>query len=90
MAFGAAIGVGLGGCLPATEAPEDGSSAVRVHAAESASPAVADAAVSVPKESPGTAAASLTTGDEGWLRHGRTDDEQRFSPLDQIDETNVA
>ncbi len=28
--------------------------------------------------------------DVGWLRHGRTDDEQRYSPLARIDEQNVA
>lgn len=27
---------------------------------------------------------------QNWLAHGRTWDEQRFSPLDQIDESNVA
>lgn len=28
--------------------------------------------------------------DEGWLRHGRTEDEQRFSPLQQIHKGNVS
>ncbi len=28
--------------------------------------------------------------DEGWLRHGRSDDEQRYSPLARIDEQNVS
>ena len=34
-------------------------------------------------------AAEVALPDEGWLRHGRTDDEQRYSPLDGIDEMNV-
>ncbi len=45
------------------------------------------------KPAPEAADAALARGtapDEGWLRHGRTDDEQRFSPLAEIDETNVA
>ncbi len=39
-----------------------------------------------------TAARLLSAGDDAdnWLTHGRTYDEQRFSPLDQIDSENVA
>ena len=38
----------------------------------------------------GVSEPSATPPDVGWQRHGRTDDEQRYSPLARIDEKNVA
>ena len=73
-----AIGAGIAaGCRPSTSLPDGAPPAPTVPATEAST-------------SDDAGATDDAAADEGWLRHGRTDDEQRFSPLDQIDETNVA
>lgn len=76
------------GAEEAAKAPAETPAAEEQAAAEKAAPETEDA--DAPLEVTGARIANANSEPGSWLSHGRTYDEQRFSPLDQITDKNVS